>query len=101
MKIGKLLVSIRKYAGTSLEEEIREVVTLADGDIRKVIARIARGEAKSYLDQHAQDHLDAFDKHAQEALRVAAAIAPAIAEGAPELAPGAAMVEAAIRAVES
>lgn len=99
MKIGKTLISFRRLAGPTLHTEILDVITHPESEIRQVIAKMARSEAKTYLDGHAQSHLDAFDARAKEVLNVAADAAPAVVVTDPALIPIIAVVEEADKIV--
>lgn len=52
MRIGKTIITVRRAAGPTLFDEVLEVVTHPDSEIRAIIAKMARSESKTYLDNH-------------------------------------------------
>lgn len=68
MRIGKTIITVRRETGMSLHDEVdtvmREMLADPAHELRRLMARVTRGEAKTYLDQAAQDHLDQFELHA-------------------------------------
>lgn len=65
MKIGRFVFTIRKVGGHLIEDEIFDVITHPEGDVRQLIAKMSRASAKDYLDKAAQDRLDIFNDHLQ------------------------------------
>lgn len=68
MKIGKTIITVRRETGKSLHDEVdtvmREILGDPTHELRRLMARVTRSEAKTYLDQAGQSHLDQFEMHA-------------------------------------
>jgi hypothetical protein len=54
MKIGKLIVEIRRAGGPKLAEEIFDTLTDPEGEARKVIAKMARSAAKDFVQTYGE-----------------------------------------------
>lgn len=53
MKIGKLIIEFRRAGGPKLAEEVFDALTDPEGEIRAVIAKMARSAAKDFIDAQA------------------------------------------------
>lgn len=58
MRIGNRIITMRKVAGQSVEQEIRSVVVDPTREIRPLIARIARSAANDFFEELKEKALD-------------------------------------------
>lgn len=60
MKLGKLIIEIRRAGGAKLAEEIFDTLTDPEGEARKVIAKMARSAAKDFVQTYGEKIIEDF-----------------------------------------
>ena len=60
MKLGKLIIEIRRAGGAKLAEEVFDTLTDPEGEARKVIAKMARSAAKDFVQTYCEKIIEDF-----------------------------------------